>query len=89
MHNAILRTVIVNTEDLGNIQVESIGECREDVQLLSQPLSRYTLGTSTKGLPADNAPRHLRPMGTGSTSRAAESTLQRRTCGEQPLFQSL
>jgi amino acid adenylation domain-containing protein len=56
MHNAILRTVIVNTEDFGNIQVvidadpwKSIGECREDVQLLGQPLSRYSLGTSRAG----------------------------------------
>lgn len=56
MHNAILRTVIVNTEDFGNVQVvidadpwKSIGECREDGQLLSQPLSRYSLGTSRAG----------------------------------------
>ena len=55
-HNPILRTVIVNAEDFGNTQVvidadpwKSIGESREDVQLLGQPLSRYSLGTSRAG----------------------------------------
>ncbi|KAK5626545.1 hypothetical protein RRF57_002260 [Xylaria bambusicola] len=56
MQNAILRTVIVNSEDFGHIQVvldanllKSMGGCREDAQLFHQPLSSYSISTSSTG----------------------------------------
>ncbi|KAI1811105.1 hypothetical protein GGS20DRAFT_593489 [Poronia punctata] len=54
--NAILRTVIVNSEDFGHIQVvldadlwKSMGVYGQDAQLFRQPLSSYSLGTSRTG----------------------------------------